>query len=165
VLYGAFQQMRGRPFDVGVSLQKGLGRFFPVLGAAVCAGVGIGLGTLLFVLPGIILATMWYVAIPACVLEGMGPFAALSRSASLTRGSRWKVFGLSLVIALTIAVPAAILQGVLGFTLGWTGLVLGNYIGRVLGGAFAAITAAVLYHDLRAAKEGIDVDRIAAVFE
>jgi len=165
LLYGAFQQMRGRPFDVGSSLQKGLGRFFPVLGAAICLGLGVGFGTLLLIVPGIILWTMWYVAIPACVLEGIGPFEALSRSSFLTSGSRWKVLGLALVIVLIIAVPGAILQSVLGFTLGWSGLVIGAYVGRVLGGALAAIVAAVLYHELRVAKEGVDVDRIAAVFD
>ena len=123
------------------------------------------LGTLLLIVPGIILWTMWYVAFPACVLEGIGPFEALSRSSFLTSGSRWKVLGLALVIVLIIAVPGAILQSVLGLTLGWSGLVIGAYVGRVLGGALAAIVAAVLYHELRVAKEGVDVDRIAAVFD
>jgi hypothetical protein len=32
-------------------------------------------------------------------------------------------------------------------------------------GAFGAVVVAVVYHDLRAAHEGIDVDRMAAVFD
>ena len=164
-LFDSFQQMRGRPFAVGESLQKGLGRFLPVLGTAICVGLGVGFASLLLIVPGLILAAMWYVAIPACVLEGAGPFAALSRSSELTKGSRWKVVGVALLIFLIIAIPAAVVQGVLGYTLGWTGVAVGSYLARVVGGAFGAIVAAVLYHDLRVAREGIDTDRIAAVFD
>jgi hypothetical protein len=32
-------------------------------------------------------------------------------------------------------------------------------------GAYAAIVVVMIYHDLRVAKEGVDTDQIAAVFE
>jgi hypothetical protein len=165
VLFGAFQQMRGRPFEIGESLGKGLRRFLPLLGTAILVGIGLAIGTMLLIVPGLILATMWYVAIPVCVLETAGPVTSLSRSAELTKGSRWKIFGISILMFLIVAIPAAIIEGVLGFALGATGLAIGNYIVRVGAGAFSAVVAAVVYHDLRTAKEGIDVERITAVFE
>jgi len=165
VLYGAFQQMRGRPFSVGESLQKGLSRLGPIVGLALIRGIGIGLGLVLLLVPGIILATMWFVALPACVLENAGPVNALSRSSALTQGARWKIVGIALVIGISVVLAAAVIQIVLAVILGWIGLVIGNYIVYVLVYAFEAVVVAVLYHDLRVAKEGIDIDRIAAVFD
>jgi hypothetical protein len=36
---------------------------------------------------------------------------------------------------------------------------------QIIVGAFGAVVVAVIYHDLRAAREGIDVERMAAVFD
>ena len=165
VLFGAFQQMRGRPFEIGESLQKGFGRFLPVLGTAICVGIAVGVGFVLLIVPGIILSIMLYVAIPVCVVEAAGPFAAMSRSSELTKGSRWKIFGIALLAGLIVIIPTLIVQGILAFALGWVGVAVGGYIVEVIAGVFGSIVVAVVYHDLRTAKEGIDVDRIAAVFE
>ena len=43
---------------------------------------------------------MWFVTLPACVLERTGPIRSLSRSAFLTKGHRWRVFGLILLVLL-----------------------------------------------------------------
>ena len=42
---------------------------------------------------------------------------------------------------------------------------VGKLIWNALYGAFDAILVVVTYHDLRVAKEGVDTDHIAAVFE
>jgi hypothetical protein len=42
---------------------------------------------------------------------------------------------------------------------------LGNLIWNGVWGAFYAIFVVVTYHDLRVAKEGVDVHQIAAVFD
>jgi len=164
-LYGAFQQMRQKPFEIGESLQKGLGRLGPVVGTAICAGLGTMVGFMLLIVPGLILLTMWYVALPACVLENVGPFEALSRSAFLTKGNRWKVFGIAVVIGFLAIIATLVLTAVLGFAIGWIGVIVASYISDVLVYSFGSVVVAVLYHDLRVTKEGIDVDRIAAVFE
>lgn len=165
VLFGAFQQMRGRPFEIGDSLQKGFSRFLPVLGTAICVGIAVFVGFILLFVPGVILSIMFYVAIPVCVLEGIGPFDAMGRSSELTKGSRWKIFGIALVAGLIVIIPTLIVQAILALALGWIGAVVGSYIVEVIAGVFGSIVVAVVYHDLRAAKEGIDVDRIVSVFE
>ncbi len=43
--------------------------------------------------------------------------------------------------------------------------VIGQYLLQVGVVAFGSIVGVVVYHDLRVAKEGIDTDRIAAVFD
>jgi hypothetical protein len=42
---------------------------------------------------------------------------------------------------------------------------IANLIWSALVGAFSAILGVVIYHDLRVAKEGVDTDQIAAVFD
>ena len=39
LLYGAFQQMRGKPVSLVQSFQVGLRRFFPVIGLAIAASL------------------------------------------------------------------------------------------------------------------------------
>ena len=62
IVYGAFQAMRGRAVNLSECLRVGLGRFFPIIGLVICAYLAIWIGLLLFVVPGIILGIMWYVA-------------------------------------------------------------------------------------------------------
>jgi hypothetical protein len=45
------------------------------------------------------------------------------------------------------------------------GYLLANLIWSAFVGAFSAILGVVIYHDLRVAKEGVDTDQIAAVFD
>lgn len=51
-------------------------------------------GLILFVVPGIMLAVAWCVAMSALLAEGLGPRQALGRSVDLTRGNRWPIFAL-----------------------------------------------------------------------
>ena len=43
--------------------------------------------------------------------------------------------------------------------------VIGTVLWNGVWGAFYAIAVVVTYHDLRVAKEGIDIEQIAAVFD
>ena len=165
VIYAAFQDMRGRSATIGESLQKGLARFWPIVGLALAIGFGILLGFILLVVPGFILYSMWFVALPACVVESLPPFRSLGRSAELTKGHRWATFGLFLLLA----VISGILGGIVGALFSAIGgtiiAIIARFIFQAVFGAFQATVVVVAYHDLRVAKEGVDVDRIAAVFD
>lgn len=161
-LYGAFQEMRQQPFTIGDSLRIGLARTIPVIGVGILVGLAMMLGFLLFVVPGVIIGCMLYVAIPACVIEKLGVTASMSRSVALTKGYRWQIFGLFLLVVVISALGAFV------FTLiGGAGLVgqLLAFGWQVVSTAFGAVLSAVIYHDLRMAKEGIDLDTLASVFD
>ena len=164
ILYGAFEAMRGRRVDLMASFQNAWRRFLPVIGAGLFVTFLAGLASLLLIVPGLILLTMWYVAIPACVVEQTGPWKSLSRSAALTKGNRWKVFGM-LALLIIISLIGGALIGVLALAVGATLGLLADLILSAVIGAYSAILGVVTYHDLRVAKEGIDTDQIAAVFE
>ena len=175
VLYGAFQVMRGRPVDLAESARIGLRRFFPIVGLAIVVTLLVTLASILLLFPGLMLYTMWFVATPVCVVEQLGPFASMARSRQLTKGHRWKIFGLLLLLLIPVLVIGAIV-GVAAVAVTGGFLTLANAMATTVGQivnlawnaiwtAFFAILIVVTYHDLRVAKEGVDTDQIAAVFE
>jgi hypothetical protein len=135
-----------------------------VLGVAVGVALLSGLATLLFIVPGMIVYTMWFVAMPACIVERLGPSNSARRSAQLTRGCRWTIF----TLWFPVLVLAAIVEGMLDDLVrgaGWPFALVVQIVWAGLWGAFYAVLAVVTYHDLRVAKEGVDTEQIAAVFD
>jgi uncharacterized membrane protein len=165
ILFGAFQDMRGLRFPIGESLRKGLARFFPIFGMLVIEGLGLLAGFILLFVPGYMLYTAWYVALPVLVVERLGPVASLRRSAALTKGHRWKIFGIIFVMGLVAGVLGAIVSGIVVASHNRMVFVGVQYLFQTVYIAFQSVVGVVLYHDLRVAKEGLDTDRIAAVFD
>jgi hypothetical protein len=89
----------GRPADIPGTLPPALMRLVPLLLLGLIVGFGFAFGLVLLIVPGLMLYMAWWVAAPALVVERLGPFEALRRSASLTKNARWKVFGIELVLA------------------------------------------------------------------
>jgi hypothetical protein len=164
VLYAAFEDMRGRPVDILASFRAGWRRFLPVIGVTLASGFFTGLAALALIFPAFMVMSMWYVATPVCVVERLGPFGSMGRSAVLTKGSRWRVFGMVVVVGIVGAMGSGMVEA-LAIGVGPTIAPVVKLIWQGLLGAYSAILVVVTYHDLRVAKEGIDTDKIAAVFE
>ena len=165
MLHAAFQAMRHRPVSFGDSLRVGLSRVLPILGLGIVMFVLLLLGFIALVIPMFILLTMWWVATPACVVERTGPWTSLKRSAELTKGHRWKVFGVMFLLAIINSIASGILDIVFGLIGNDVVTILGRLIVAALYTAYGAIAVVMAYHDLRVAKEGIDIEQIAAVFD
>jgi hypothetical protein len=161
----------GGKVSFGDSLSTGLRVVLPLIGLAIVSGVGIMLGFLLLVVPGVILALMWSVAVPALVVERVGVFEALRRSYALTSGAKWKIFGLALIILVAYWLLSLILGmvGLAGYAansatgLTSTNLVGGIVLGTLFNTAWGTIQPA-LYVELRQWKEGTDVQTLQQVF-
>lgn len=164
-LFGAFQDMRGRPFHLGEAFARAFSRFFPLLGLVISWGIAIGLGMVLLIVPGLMLLASFYVSLPACVVEGLGPLQSLSRSAALTKGHRWKVFGIYLLVAAVSLIVGSLIRIIFARVTGPVGGILAGLVWNVLFAAYNSIVITVMYHDLRVLKEGVGIDRIAAVFD
>ena len=99
-LQGAFvyavQDARDGTFDasLGQIFSRVAPSILPLLGAGLLAGLGIALGFLLLIIPGLFLITIWAVVAPVIVVEKPGVFAAFGRSRELVRGHGWTVFGI-----------------------------------------------------------------------
>ncbi len=130
-------------------------------------------GTLLLVVPGIIAMIVYYVTIPACVVEHLGPRDALRRSSALTKGYRWPLFGFFVILTIINGVIVAVFQFGFGFleqaagmdllaTIGMgLGDILGNFLSVILGGVATALT----YARLREIKDGLGQQELASVFD
>jgi hypothetical protein len=122
----------------------------------------------LLALPAVYLLTRWLVAVPALLVEGIGPVSALGRSWRLTKRNVWRCLGfnaLLFILGLLIAgLPLLIVQQALivlaGPTnLGWlAGFSSGiGQIGNVLWLPLQMTATLVLYYDLRVRQESYDL--------
>lgn len=84
-------------------------KFFTVFGVSIIFNILVGLGTVLLVVPGIIAALMFYVSVPAAVIEKGDVFESLIRSRDLTRGKRWGLFGYFVIVLIMLF---AIMMGI-----------------------------------------------------
>ena len=123
------------------------------------------LAGLVLVIPAFIVMAMLYVAMPACVVERLGPIKSTGRSAQLTKGYRWRVFGLLFVIIVVGAIIQGLLAGLVSAMAGRVVAQLVVLVWNAVFGAFNATVVVVAYRDLRVAKEGVDTDQIASVFD
>jgi hypothetical protein len=168
LLDATFQVMRGRRIDLAESARIGLRHFLPLVSIAIIVPVLAGLGFLLLVFPGFVLYTMWFVATPACVVEQLGPVHSMERSRMLTKGHRWKIFWMLILLALAFTAVQGVDTVAHNLSSGTPGATVAQIVNLILEAVWTAVYAilsVVTYHDLRVAKEGIDTDEIAAVFE
>ena len=163
IVHAAFQDMRRGPVRLVESLNVALQRFWPLMGLAL-AGLLTMVGLALLLVPGLIFSTLWFVCSPVCIVEQLGPWTSLRRSRELTRGHRWKVFGLVLLLVIGSSVSSVVEPWVTATTSAVVGAV-GASMWNGIWIAFTAITTIVTYHDLRVVKEGTDIEPIAVVFD
>lgn len=165
LVYASFQEMRGKKVDIGKSINVALVRLLPILGLAILAGFCTMIGFVLLVVPGFILLTMWFVAVPVCIVERAGPWGSMMRSGQLTKGHRWKIFGIIFVLYLISGVVGYILTSVVGSIAGSMVSLIIQIIWNGIWGAFFAVFVVVTYYELRSSKEGVDIEQIASVFD
>ena len=67
-------------------------RLGSMLAVSILMGIGVGVGLVLFIVPGVLLAIRWAVATPVVMLEGLGARDAMRRSQELVQGHRKDVF-------------------------------------------------------------------------
>jgi len=124
----------------------------PVLGKLILvglvAGVGVVVGLILFLVPGLILFTMWFVAAPVVVLERPQGLLALGRSRQLVKGNGWPVFGVIAVLFVAVGVAAELII-IAAAAVGSAAALVVSVVLGVLTAPLAALPAAVLYFELR----------------
>jgi hypothetical protein len=110
VLVGVFALARGEDTSVGAVWGRAKRNYQNVLVTTWSVGWRVGLATLLFIIPGIVLAVRYALALPIAVREGAGGRDAVELSSQYTEGHRWRIFGYTVVAALIyvmLAMPLA----------------------------------------------------------
>ena len=167
ILYQGFvvalvRESRGGRGDAGVGelIRAVLPVFWPLAGAAIVYGLGVGGGMFLLLVPGLVLLTFWAVVAPVILVERRPVFDAFGRSRQLVRGVGWSVFWV-LVIALLIGLVAGVALLLIADALadGPIVRIAFNALGSMFTAPISALVAAVLYYRLLA----IEASRPATV--
>ncbi len=139
-------------YTIGELLGSVWPRLLSIIGLQILLGIIIFVGLIFFIIPGIILALILAVALPALVAEGIGIFDSMSRSAALTKDNRMRILGIGILVIL-IVFGIAILVSVLGAITPVLGAIAGLVLGILLYPYLYMLTA-VLYFRLVELKEG-----------
>lgn len=139
--------------SVGDLLRSVLPVLGPLIGAGVLAGLGIGGGLVLLIVPGLILLTMWAVIAPVIVVERRRVFDAFGRSRQLVKGQGWPVFG-TVVVAYLIAFVAEIAFVLIADSIAEGPIVriVFSALASTIAAPIGALVASVLYYRLLAIK-------------
>ena len=161
----AYLDMSGQAIALGNSVRRGLVRLPIVVIAVVTAWVAVLIGWAGVMFPGIMIFTMTAVTVPACVIERLGPFAAMSRSTALTKGHRWQILAIYLIEIIggygSFLGGEVLVQRLLPAYLASI-VMLGVAVALI---AFTAVLNTAVYFELRSAKDGVAGDHIATVFD
>jgi hypothetical protein len=128
------------------------------------SAAGITVGSLLVMAIALTIVVLVWVFVPASVVERAGPIACFRRSLALTKGRRWPIFGIVLILLIANVAASAITKLLIlnGAPLG--GAVL-NILVALFFMALSAVLSAVGYFYLRAEKEGVAVEDVVKVFD
>lgn len=172
LVHGTISYLNDERSSFGQCLSSAMKSALPLIGIAILSGLGMTLGGMLLLVPGIIVALMWFVVVPVRMVENTGITESFGRSRALTKGYRGRIFLLFLmymVLALAIVFATRPLMGV-SMIVPKPGELNVPYV--VVGWAeqvfLAAVTAAGIasvYYELRLVKEGIGAQQMAAAFD
>ncbi|MEM9691471.1 MAG: hypothetical protein AAGA56_02915 [Myxococcota bacterium] len=164
VTFATVEHLAGRHANFGDAVSKGVASAPRAMAVSLLAGLGTTLAMLALILPGIIVACGWWLAVPVTVIEGRGASDSLSRSWYLTQGSKGTIFGLFAILGL-FAWGANALAGVFLGGEEMSYALLGAEIGvGAISMAVQTAAAACFYVRVRRGLDQIDIDSLAGVF-
>jgi hypothetical protein len=89
--------------------RKYMGEYFLTAGLI---GVGVCIGTIFGIIPGVVIALAWSLAILLVVDKGKNPTEAITMSNNCTYGHKWKIFGIYFLVYLAFLIIVSILGGI-----------------------------------------------------
>lgn len=168
-------ESEGRKASVGECVSVALPVILPLIGLSILIAIGVMAGFIILIVPGIMLYLAWSVAAPALVEERRGIRAAFQRSWELTRGSRWKIFAVILILYIIYF----LISGVFGILSMWilggrglsgvgqnlgVGYLVFNLVSALINNLLWGAVQASLYVELRDWKDGPSVQNLEDVF-
>ena len=152
----------GEDITAAEALRAVWSRIGTVLLVTFLYGLVVGLGTLLFIVPGIYFAAKYFASMAAAIVEVRATSPAMDRSAALTDGSRMRIVGIFLV---TIIIYFLLNAAVVGLGAALTSPAFAALIARAtmaVTNPFLFTLVTLVYFDLRIRREGLDLDFLMA---
>lgn len=177
----AFSRFCGRHVPTRDAVLKALKTTLPILFIVILYFISTQIGSLFFIVPGVIISVGWAVIGPVYLHEDIALFETFERSWSLAKGYKWWLFLAQIlmnIIIFFVVLLAYIPVGLLVFQQGEQALagelditlpiILAGFLTNVIlytaFSLYASFTAA-LYAELKELKEGFLSDTAAAVFD
>ena len=171
LVFGVFQSLRGQPVSIYQSLMQGIrvliwaamgglafGATFALSGSS-----GVIISVFVFVIAIYVTCILW-VIVPAAVVEGR-VLSSFGRSMYLTKGNRWRVLGLLILVGIFSGIVGQIAISV-GEAIGSnSSIILLTWAATAATSAIGAVVVTVAYYRLCLVKDGVPEDEIAAVFD
>ena len=160
----------GRTAQPGEAARDAGHRFLPIVGVTLVTTIGVTIGFVLCIVPGLWLQVAWCIAIPVLMLERTKVIPALGRSFALTKTRFWLAFGvywLSQLLVITLSTGLAaglgwVIQSSDSDTADVIAQSVGNAVATIVTLPFAAAALVALYFDLRIRNEAFDVQMMIA---
>jgi hypothetical protein len=152
-LVKAVQDVRDGTVDL--DLRATVSAAMPIVGtvaaASILAAIGIGIGFILIIVPGLILLTFWSLIVPEIVIGGAGAIESFGRSWRTVRGYAWNVFGTYILVFLILVAAQIVLSLVLlALPYGWRNFIA-DLVSGTLVAPFLAAVVTLIYYRLTAA--------------
>lgn len=123
-------------------------RLAALLWGSLIYGVGVAVGLLLLVVPGLVVLARWALIVPVIVLTGRSADQAPRRSSALVRGHTGRVLGTVLLSLLLVGAASAGIGAVFFFLPRFWEAWIGGVVASSLTAPFAAHVLTVLYYRL-----------------
>jgi hypothetical protein len=124
------------------------GQLWRLAAGGVLTGLGVGIGVLLLIIPGLVLLTRWSLLVPVIVVEGRPLREAFDRSVRLVQGNGWPVFGVIVSTVLISLVIGGAAQAIFRFLPQFFAIWIGGFVGASVATPFVAHAYTVMYYRL-----------------
>jgi hypothetical protein len=154
-------EVAGQDLGVEQSYRFGFARLGPILVVSILVGLATVLGLIVFIIPGIYIGVRLAVSIQALVVENKRGTETMRRSWDLVGGHWWHAAFTILIAGLITAVVNAVITA--PFSAGaWLLQGIAAAVATTVTLPYGALVGVLLYLDLRARRERLDLDTLKA---
>jgi hypothetical protein len=143
--------------SIADTLRRVQPRVWAIAAAGILAALGILVGLVLLIVPGLVLLTWWSLILPVIVLERAAVMDSFGRSRDLVRGNGWNVFGL-IILTVLILIAVSIVVALVFLALPGGQEVdsyLSDVVTNTLVAPFIALAWTLVYYRLREPRSAV----------
>ncbi len=168
ITYGVVMHVADKKVSLKDCMLIGVSLFVPIVIIGILCNLLYFSGFLLLIFPGFFALVYLFVVYPVAVIEQPGIMISFSRSGYLTKGNRWPLLGIILILVIVVIGFVSIGKFISDILRGWDYHLLAYILHLTLssfGYVFWLIVSTISYQNLRTEKEGGLTNQVASVFD